>query len=337
MEDFPNEFTKGTVVTSNDSGDFDPFNIGVASTSKAKIEFPITGAVKAKSESPNSAVPAAADDNKSILSSSSALPPRIIVKFKLQEEVSSAAYISEEIEGSTDVQIEGTVLAQVVSSDALKNIPFFLIPSTKNDESIEFTPNKPYAKKNSDKNGQESKANIYIVNVPKETLGFVNVGTYRVTQSMEHLPLLLEQKVVRSKSKIQIAVQVRSKLTNPDDLTDFSIAVFVPKQVDGKSVEIATGDGDFDPWKRCIIWEKNNLPKGQSFMISAKCLLDKSHDDAPDGAAVDDGLKFPVMMRCRSKDQISSVEVTASEANGHPASVTSSVVGQSYRMIHRLK
>ena len=150
---------------------------------------------------------------------------------------------------------------------------------------------------------------------------------------------LLEQKVVRSKSKIQIALQVRSKLTNPDDLTDFSIAVFVPEQVDGKSIAIATGEGVFDPWKRCIVFEKKELPKGQSFMVSAKCVLDESYNKAPEKTEEDDGdgLKFPVMMRCRSKDQISSVQVRASEATGHPASVSSSVVGRSYRIVHRLK
>ena len=79
---------------------------------------------------------------------------------------------------------------------------------------------------------------------------------------------LLEQKVVRSKSKIQIAIQVRSKLTNPDDLSKFSIVVFIPWRVNGNSVTILTGDGEFDQWKRCITWEMEHLPKGQSFMVS---------------------------------------------------------------------
>jgi hypothetical protein len=149
----------------------------------------------------------------------------------------------------------------------------------------------------------------------------------------------LEQKVVRSKSKIQIAIQVRSKLSNPDDLSDISIVVFIPKQVDGSSVSLVTGNqgiGDFDSWKRCITWEKQNLPKGHSFMVSAKCVIDDTFETSG-GAAVDEDLKFPVMLRCRSKDKISSVQLQAAQANGHPASVSSSVVGKSYRMVHRLK
>ncbi len=147
---------------------------------------------------------------------------------------------------------------------------------------------------------------------------------------------LLEQKVVRSKSKIQIAIQVRSKLSNPDDLSDFSIALYIPKNVDGKSVSEVTGDGSFDQWKRCITWEKENLPKGQSFMVSAKCeVVEKP--DVSDGLLEEEELNFPVMMRCRSKDQISSFRLEAAEADGHPAAFSSSVVGKKYRIVHRLK
>ena len=141
---------------------------------------------------------------------------------------------------------------------------------------------------------------------------------------------------MRSKSKIQIAIQVRSKLSNPDDLSNFSIALFIPKKVDAKSVSVVTGDGNFDLWKSCITWEKKNLPKGQSFMVSAKCeTVEKS--ETPSGATEDDELNFPIMLRCRSKDQMSSFRLQAVEAKGHPASVSSSVVGKSYRIVHRLK
>ena len=141
---------------------------------------------------------------------------------------------------------------------------------------------------------------------------------------------------MRSKSKIQIAIQVRSKLSNSDDLSDFSIALYIPKKVDGKSVAAVTGDGNFDQWKRCITWEKENLPKGQSFMVSAKCeVIEKAV--ASDGDMEEEELNFPVMMRCRSKDQISSFRLEATEADGYPAAVSSSVVGKKYLIVHRLK
>lgn len=330
MKGFSNTFVTEEVMNDDDE-DFDPFNIGNATSNSPKLATNNGKIVSTGS--------AAVDGSKSILSAkssaSSALPPRIMIKFKIQEEVSSIAHLSDENEGSSDVQIEGTVLAQVVSSDALKNIPFFLLSSTDSQKAVEFMPNHTYAKKFLDANAIKSRADINIVNIPKETFGFVNIGNYRISQSMEHMPLLLEQKVVRSKSKIQIAIQVRSKLSNPDNLSDFSIVVFIPKQVDGRSIEIVTGDGDFDLWKRCITWEKQNLPKGQSFMVGAKCVMDSTSETL--GGAANEELKFPVMLRCQSKDQISSVQFHAIEANGHPASVTSSVVGKSYRIVHRLK
>lgn len=326
MNTFSANFASEAVANTNEE-EFDPFGIGVASASNAKKQSP-------KTETDNffsSDFSAAGDDT------STALPPRVLVKFQLQEEVSSVAHSSDEIEGCSDVQIEGTVLAQVVSSDALKNVPFFLISSTDNQKAVEFLPNKKYAKKLLDGNDAKSRSNISIVDIPKETLGFVNVGNYRISQSLDHMPLMLEQKVVRARSKIQIAIQVRSKLSNPDHLSDFSIVLFIPKELDGSSIEVITGDGEFDQWKRCITWEKKHLPKGQSFMVSAKCDIDGNHNIPGGSAGLDELLKFPVMLRCQSKDQISSAHFKAVEANDHPASVSSSVVGKSFRIVHRLK
>jgi hypothetical protein len=192
--------------------------------------------------------------------------------------------------------------------------------------------------------------------------------------------------VVRSRNKIQIAVQVRSKLSNPDDLSSFTIAVSIPGRVDGTTVKVLSGDGQYDRWKRVITWEVQHLPKGQSFMVSAKCMLQDetsmkikktmnyvndflNGDDttgsgsgfATGASAADSsnisssgglggfrrksshnnyndntGLKFPVLLRCKAQDKVSTARFQAIEATGHPATVTSSLVGQSFRMIHRL-
>lgn len=330
MNPFSTSFVSEEVINTKEE-DFDPFNIGVApaQSSNSKTKSPKTAA----NDFFSADFSAAGDD----IDTSTALPPRVVVKFQLQEEVSSVAHSNDEIEGCSDVQIEGTLMAQVVSSDALKNVPFFLLSSTDNQKDVEFLPNKNCAKSVLDSDDTKPRANISIVEIPKETLGFVNVGNYRISQSLDHMPLMLEQKVVRSKSKIQIAIQVRSKLSNPDHLSDFSIVLFIPKELDGKSIEVLSGDGEFDRWKRCITWEKQNLPKGHSFMVSAKCDID-DHQNIPGGAAgLEEMLKFPLMLRCQSKDQISSARFKAVEANGYPASVSSSVVGKSFRIVHRLK
>ena len=80
--------------------------------------------------------------------------------------------------------------AQVVSSDALKNVPFFLITSTGNQSDVDFTPNDTYAKKCASAGNDSSRIGTNVVKIPKDILGFVTVGKYRISQSMEHMPLV---------------------------------------------------------------------------------------------------------------------------------------------------
>ena len=134
----------------------------------------------------------------------------------------------------------------------------------------------------------------------------------------------------RSKSRVQIGIQVRSKLTNPDDLSEFSIALSMCERVLGDSIEISAGEGEYDRMNRTVIWKLPVLKKGESFMVSARGDL---ADDTKDS---DLDKKFPVMLRCRSQDQISSAYFQAMEASGYPATVSSSTVGTTFRIIHRL-
>jgi hypothetical protein len=142
--------------------------------------------------------------------------------------------------------------------------------------------------------------------------------------------------VVRAKSKIQIAIQVRSKLTNPDDMSKFTVVVSIPQRVNSNSVAVVSGSGQWDPYKRSITWEMEHLPKGQSFMVSAKCALDDI-SESPEAAESNEGLDFSVMLRCASNDLISPLRWEAVPANGYPATVSSSMVGQSFRILHRLQ
>ena len=68
--------------------------------------------------------------------------------------------------------------------------------SADNQKAVEFLPNDFYARKIVDANAKNSRADINIVNIPKETLGFVNVGKYRISQSMEHMPLVRNIEIV---------------------------------------------------------------------------------------------------------------------------------------------
>ena len=133
MEDFANTFVTEEVILdetalqSVDEDDFDPFQIGVAFTDKVKKKSTETSpSSKGKSVSITTDYDyTATSDHKSIISasgstikssaSSSALPPRLMVKFKAHEEVSSMSHLSDDnVVGSSNVQIEGTVLVSYV-------------------------------------------------------------------------------------------------------------------------------------------------------------------------------------------------------------------------------
>lgn len=129
----------------------------------------------------------------------------------------------------------------------------------------------------------------------------------------------------------RVAVQVRSKLTNAGDLEDLTIAVAVPERVNGNTVNVVHGDGVWDPLKRTIKWRVKKLPKGHSFMIAAQAEL-----WSPLSPGEKKSVRFPVLLRCSSSsDQVSSVEFRATEAEGHPASISASTF-HSFRLLHRL-
>lgn len=88
----------------SDLDDFDPFQVGTPSPTKSKS---VTESSKKSldTKSPSSAA--------SVTSrTSNALPPRLDVRFKVHEEVSSTAIVGEENEGSSEVVVEGTVLVR---------------------------------------------------------------------------------------------------------------------------------------------------------------------------------------------------------------------------------
>jgi hypothetical protein len=114
-------------------------------------------------------------------------------------------------------------------------------------------------------------------------------------------------------------------------MKDFTIAVAVPESIDGESVQVLRGSGEWDELKRTIKWKAEELPKGESFMVSATCQLWSAIPKEDHHT-----IRFPVLLRCSSADdKISSVQFRATEAEGHPATVVFSKQ-HSFRLLHRL-
>lgn len=243
-----------------------------------------------------------------------ALPPKVSVKLSITEEVSSISFFSSE--GASQVVVDGSIYAQVQCSDALKNAPFCLVTESlrKEEGVITVSPNSDFVSGDS------------VVTIPKHEIGFVPIARYSFTNEIQHMPLLLERKVTVSGMSCRIAVQVRSKLSNQENMQDFVIAVAVPECVDGETIEIVRGEGEYDELKRTILWKLNELQKGESFMVSAQAKLWEPMAE----------IQFPIMLRCSSSaERISDVAFKVSSAAGYPSSITFSTT-HSFRLLHRL-
>lgn len=141
----------------------------------------------------------------------------------------------------------------------------------------------------------------------------------------------MERKITRSKARIQVAIQVRSKLSNPEDMKSLSIALSVSDKIAGDTIEINVGKGDWNRVTRTIVWTLDQLPQGESFMVSARAKLKEGSESIETSE-----LGLPVIMRCESNYQISSASFQAIEASGYPATVSYSTIQASSRIVHRL-
>lgn len=253
------------------------------------------------------------------------LPPKLTVKLKIHEEASTMALQNKE--GASDVIVEGIISAQVQCSDAKRNAPFCLEAVEGHDKSLVIHPNRTFSPHCEDIDQNSTKQSNYVA-IPKHEIGYIPIATYSMSSIVQHMPLLLERKITITGSSCRVAVQVRSKLSNVGDISQFSVAVAVPEYVDVQSVQIVRGDGVWDELKRTIKWNRSFLKRGESFMVSAQAeLLDGFNKDE---------LQFPVMLRCLSTtDKISNVEFRVVKNESHPSSVTCHKA-YSFLLLHRL-
>ncbi len=256
-----------------------------------------------------------------------ALPPKMSVKLSIAEEVSSTTVTTTTgegdittTEGASQVIVDGSIHAQVQCSDAMKNAPFCCGRAGNETWTMVLHPNPDFL-------GIDDLTGEQVVKIPKHEIGMVPILKYTYNHQIQHMPLLLERKVTISGDQCRIAVQMRSKLTNHGNLHNVTIAVAVPECVNGATMEIVRGEGDYDELKRTILWKLDELPKAESFMVSAQAKLWDANTAE---------IQFPVLLRCSSNtDQISDVEFKVTAAAGYPSSITFTTT-HSFRLLHRL-
>ena len=219
---------------------------------------------------------------RSIIASGStgsrALPPKIplmTIKLTLYEEVSAMELREDMV--ANQIAVVGSVYAQVQRSDALRNAPFAIGTSRRqpNLGEVKLRPNpnttslEPGQKIRSsskrrplDGENNDNTVKAFIVQVPKTELGYVPITHYLFSQVVEHMPILLERKVTVHDVSCQIALQMRSKLSNRGAVKDFTLVVAIPEVVDGDSITTIRGQGSYDALKRLVKFKVASLNKG---------------------------------------------------------------------------
>lgn len=92
--------------------------------------------------------------------------------------------------------------AQVTSSDAFKNAPFVLVGTGQLGSNLTFTPNESYSKVYLTKDGNK----MNVVKVPKAVIGFVPIGTYSMTDTIAHMPLVRTSLFLSCRYKLALVI-----------------------------------------------------------------------------------------------------------------------------------
>ena len=117
------------------------------------------------------------------------IPPKIVVKFFIHEEASSIQELQKpNIDHiSCHVTIEGTIHAQIISSDAIKNPPFAirLCDPDYPEDNYQFDTNfMTYY----------GSGEFNTLNIPKAVLGQIKVASYQRSVTKKFMPVLVQSK-----------------------------------------------------------------------------------------------------------------------------------------------
>lgn len=267
------------------------------------------------------------------------LPPKVVLKLQIHEEVSSTQDRSNTLDDITShVQIDGTVKMQLdQSSDSKNPNPPFHMKIMDDDYPDEdstkiFKLDPKYVTLCSSENGEPVH---HIVNIPQKvssTGGPIPIATYHRSAIKRFLPLLVQSKVLRTgpyNENCMVAIQIRSNLNNRGPLQNLSVVVAIPPSILSSTLHVTAGNGAYDNIRRIVKFTLAELKEGCSLMLGVE-------GKVANGVSIDDIPKFPILLRCTSvRDTVSSVCVDVKEMEDHPATLALKK-RFSYRLLHRL-
>lgn len=129
----------------------------------------------------------------------------------------------------------------------------------------------------------------------------------------------------------RVALQISSNPNNSASLTDLTIVMGVPEQVNGESLVTQPHGGVWDASKSSVIWCVSELGSGEKFQLQAKF-------EMPVRETPTNELNFPVLVRCQCLfAQLSSVEIEIRDMSESVSADLTMKVARRYRLSHREK
>eukprot|EP00574_Skeletonema_japonicum_P010252 CAMPEP_0201728598 /NCGR_PEP_ID=MMETSP0593-20130828/16455_1 /ASSEMBLY_ACC=CAM_ASM_000672 /TAXON_ID=267983 /ORGANISM="Skeletonema japonicum, Strain CCMP2506" /LENGTH=327 /DNA_ID=CAMNT_0048220757 /DNA_START=146 /DNA_END=1129 /DNA_ORIENTATION=- len=268
--------------------------------------------------------------------------PKMDVKFKLFEEVTSKAVLGMGEDGTVELFVEGKVMAQAESS--ISRIPPFSLQITSpplNECDIVF---QNFCKVQSERKIQVSKQRSIKckVDIPQQKAE-CEMLRYSITVETKNMPLLVQSKATLKEKNCRVGIQIRSNLSNQGDINDLSISIPIPNTMQESTVKITRGadTGSWDECKRMVTWKIGTLAHGQSVLVSVEAEISHTMaqllaDDDLSSAKFNEKINCPVLVRCSSSsDTLTDFALSASPWMEDPSNL-SLQQDQSYRLLHRV-
>lgn len=204
--------------------------------------------------------------------------------------------------------VEGVVQVQV-RSNVDRMVPFSLLIKDPSGYIQTIQENKMFAKSVADKTKKSDFA--FAVSVPKAEEYFP-VMRYKCGDDLRPVPIRVQTRVRLEDSHWRVALQISSNPHNDDSLTDLTIIMGVPPEVDGESLTTSPPGGVWNASKRSVIWCVSELGGGEKFQLQARFeIASNSPTDFDD----DEKPKFPVLVRCQCMyAQLSDIEIDVRSA-----------------------
>mmetsp|Transcript_24750 Transcript_24750/g.37517 ORF Transcript_24750/g.37517 Transcript_24750/m.37517 type:complete len:329 (-) Transcript_24750:106-1092(-) len=268
--------------------------------------------------------------------------PKMDVKLKLHEEVTSKAVSGMGEDGTVELFVEGKVMAQAESS--ISKIPPFSLQITSPPSSECDIVYQNFCKVQTERKIQVSKQRSIKckVDIPQPKAE-CEVLRYSMTVETKNMPLLVQSKASLKGNVCRVGIQIRSNLSNQGDINGLSISVPIPNTMQESTVKITRGadTGSWDECKRLVTWKIGTLPHGQSVLVSVEAEISHTMaqlvaDDDISSTKFNEKIQCPVLIRCSSlSDTLTDFALSASPWMEDPSTL-SLQQGQSYRLLHRV-